>query len=90
MIMTNYSGMVVDDRNIYSCGGENRVLIERDGYSFEPPFPSIFLFIQRIDFIKKTSLASKVTAEQVEIVEETFRLHIKKPKSVLNYFRDTA
>ena len=24
-----------DDRNKYSCGGENRVLIERDGYNFE-------------------------------------------------------
>jgi hypothetical protein len=27
-----------------------------------------------------------MSAEQVEIVEEAFRLHIKKPKSVLNYF----
>ena len=31
-----------------------------------------------------------MSAEQVEIVEEAFRLHIKKPKSVLNYFRDIA
>ena len=31
-----------------------------------------------------------MSAEQVEIVEEAFRLHNKKAKSVLNYFRDTA
>ena len=31
-----------------------------------------------------------MSAEEVEIVVEAFKLHIKKPKSVLDYFRDIA